>query len=428
MRVRVTPADRSLHLTCSLADAHLSRRKPFSRLPLPEEQTRVTDSTVVFTQETNSAAAGRDLGTRLREGLSGHEPDAVIVFASSQHEYVTLLEGIHESCRPGALVGCSSAGEFVSGDRGEGSASAVGIRSDVMRFTAGLGRNLRSDREVAAKDIASSFQGLTTHQYPHRAALLLADALAGYTDDFIEQLSLATLGKYRFFGGGAGDDARFTKTHVFFGTEAFTDAAVALEILATKPIGVGVSHGWEPASEPLRVTEANGSTVISLDAMPAVEVFEEHAESTGQTFDRADPIPFFLHNVLGIDTGSGYKLRVPLAVLEDGSIGCASDIPAGATVRIMKTTTKSAADAAVRAVNSALGDMRGTPPQVALFFDCVATRLRMGGEFGMEMDALQGALGDIPYVGCNTYGQIARSEGQFSGFHNCTATVALLPN
>jgi hypothetical protein len=388
----------------------------------------VTDSTVVFTKETNSAAAGRDLGRRLREGLSGHEPDAVIVFASSQHEYVALLEGIHESCRPGALVGCSSAGEFVSGDRGEGSASAVGICSDVMRFTAGLGRNLRADRAVTAKEIAGSFQGLTTHQYPHRAALLLADALAGYTDDFIEQLSLATLGKYRFFGGGAGDDARFTKTHVFFGTEAFTDAAVALEILATKPIGVGVSHGWEPASEPLRVTEANGSTVISLNATSAVEVFEEHAESTGQTFDRADPIPFFLHNVLGIDTGSGYKLRVPLAVLEDGSIGCASDIPAGATVRIMKTTTKSAADAAVRAVNSALADMRGTPPEVALFFDCVATRLRMGGEFGMEMDALQDALGDIPYVGCNTYGQIARSEGQFSGFHNCTATVALLPD
>ncbi|HEX8154754.1 MAG TPA: FIST N-terminal domain-containing protein, partial [Thermoanaerobaculia bacterium] len=386
----------------------------------------MTDSTVVFTTETNSATAGQDLGTRVREGLAGQAPDAVILFASSQHDYVPLLRAIHDSCGPGVLVGCSSAGEFVSGDRGEGSASAVGIRSNVMRFTAGLGRNLRADRSAAAGEIASSFQGLTSHQYPHRAALLLADALAGYTDDFIEQLSIATLGNYRFFGGGAGDDARFTKTHVFCGTEAFTDAAVALEILSSKPIGVGVSHGWEPASEPLRVTEADGSTVISLNAAPAVEAFEEHAETTGQRFDRNDPIPFFLHNVLGIDTGSGYKLRVPLAVLEDGSIGCASDIPAGATVHIMRTTAQSAADSAMRAVNSAMSDMRGTPPEVALFFDCVATRLRMGGEFGMEMDALQRALGKVPYVGCNTYGQIARSEGQFSGFHNCTATVALL--
>lgn len=388
----------------------------------------MTESTVIFTQETDSAKAGQELGQRLRDGLSGHTPDAVILFASSQHDYVPLLEGVHASARPSVLVGCSSAGEFVTGDRGEGSASAVGIRSNVMRFTAGLGRNLRTDRHGAAAGIASSFQGLTTHQYPHRAALVLADALAGYTDDFIEQLSVATLGDYRFFGGGAGDDARFTKTHVFRGTEAFTDAAVALEILSTKPIGVGVSHGWEPASAPLRVTEAEGSTVISLNAMTAVEVFEQHAKETGQRFDLADPIPFFLHNVLGIDTGAGYKLRVPLAVLEDGSIACASDVPSGATVHIMRTSAQSAADAAMRAVSSAMGDMRGTEPEVALFFDCVATRLRMGGEFGMEMDALQRALGKVPYAGCNTYGQIARAEGQFSGFHNCTATVALLPD
>ncbi|HEX8172509.1 MAG TPA: FIST N-terminal domain-containing protein [Thermoanaerobaculia bacterium] len=388
----------------------------------------MTDSAIVFTKETNSTAAGNELGTRLREGLMDQRPDAVILFASSQHDYVPLLQAIEKSCQPGVLIGCSSAGEFVSGDRGEGSASVVGIRSNVMRFTTGLGHNLRADRKAAAAEIASTFQGLTTHHYPHRAALLLADALAGYTDDFIEQLSLATLGNYRFFGGGAGDDARFTKTHVFCGTAAYTDAAVALEILSMKPIGVGVSHGWEPASEPMRVTEAEGSTVISLNATSAVEVFEEHAQSSGQPFDRAAPIPFFLHNVLGIDTGSGYKLRVPLAVLENGSIACASDIPTGATVYIMKTTARSAAEAAMRAVNSALGDMRGTPPEVALFFDCVATRLRMGGEFGMEMDALQQALGKTPYVGCNTYGQIARSEGQFSGFHNCTATVALLPD
>jgi len=387
----------------------------------------MTESSVVFTTETNSTAAGKSLGEQLRAGLSNHSPDALIVFASSQHQYDELLRAIHESCQPRVLVGCSSAGEFVSNQRGEGSASAVGIRSNNMRFTAALGRNLREDRHAAAQQIAASFEGLHTHQYPHRAALVLADALAGYTDDFVEQLSVATLGNYRFFGGGAGDDAQFSKTHVFCGTEVVTDAAVALEILSKKPIGVGVSHGWEPASEPLRVTAAEGSTLVSLNATPAAEIFEEYAEKTGQRFDRSDPLPFFLHNVIGIDTGAGFKLRVPLAVLPNGSIACASDIPAGATIRIMKTTSGSAVDAAMTAANSALGQMQGTKPEVALFFDCVATRLRMGGEFGVEMEALQQALGDVQYAGCNTYGQIARSEGQFSGFHNCTATVALLP-
>ena len=387
----------------------------------------MTESTVVFTSEAHSATAGNEIGKRLREGLGGHSPDAVILFASSRHDYAALLQAIHETGNPRVLVGCSSAGEFVSRERGEGAVSAVGIRSTQMMFSAGLGRNLREDRRGAAEQIASSFQGRRSTQFPYRAALVLADALAGYTDDFIEQLSLVTLGDYRFFGGGAGDDAKFSKTHVFCGTEAVTDAAVALEILSTKPIGVGVSHGWTAAGEPLRVTEAHGSMLVSLNAMPAVEAFEEHAAATGQQFDRSDPIPFFLHNVLGIDTGSGYKLRVALAVNEDGSIGCASDIPTGATVRIMKTTDRSASEAAMNAAASAREQMQGNEPQVALFFDCVATRLRMGAEFGVEMEALQSALGNINYAGCNTYGQIARSEGQFSGFHNCTATVALLP-
>lgn len=65
---------------------------------------------------------------------------------------------------------------------------------------------------------------------PYHSALVLTDALAGHSDLVVEALTLATGGNYRFFGGGAGDDARFEKTWVFAGTEAFTDALVALEI------------------------------------------------------------------------------------------------------------------------------------------------------------------------------------------------------
>lgn len=388
----------------------------------------MTESAVVFSRESDSALAGRNLGEALLEAFGRKHPQAVIVFASSQHDYKALLENLHASCTPGVLVGCSSAGEFISEERAEGAVSALGLRSNQMHFSAGIGRNLSASRRDAAEAIAGSFSGVDSREYPHRAALVLADALAGYTDDFVDQLNKVTLGNYRFFGGGAGDDANFATTHVFFGTEAVTDAAVALEILSNKPIGVGVSHGWLPAGSPLRVTAAEGSRIISLNAAPAVEAFEEHAAATGQAFDRANPVPFFLHNVLGIDTGAGYKLRVPLAVNPDGSVSCASDVPEGATLHIMKTSNESAAEAAINAATSAMQQMGGAKSEVALFFDCVATRLRMGGEFGVEIEALRKTLGDIDFAGCNTYGQIARAEGQFGGFHNCTATVALLPD
>ncbi|HJU20068.1 MAG TPA: hypothetical protein VJ770_26745, partial [Stellaceae bacterium] len=76
---------------------------------------------------------------------------------------------------------------------------------------------------------------------------------------------------------------------------------------------------------------------------------------------------------------------------------------------------------------AALGALGGGKPKAALFFDCVATRLRLGESFGFELGALADRLGRIDLAGCNTHGQIARAEGQFGGFHNCTAVVCILP-
>jgi hypothetical protein len=388
----------------------------------------VTESAVVYTREEDSTKAALDLSRKIEGALPGPPPDALILFASPKYEHTTLLRTLRQACSPKLLVGASSAGEFTSDQRGEGLACALAIRSKDIQFSVGVGRGLSEDRAAAARSIAASFRGLEPQTHFFRTALVMTDALAGHADDLVDQLTVATAGKYQFVGGGAGDDAQFRRTQVFCGDEALSDAAVALEILSDKPVGVGVGHGWEPAGPPLRVTQAEGMNVVSLNGLPAAEAFAEHAKRTGQMFDQASPLPFFLHNILGIDTGSGYRLRVPLAINQDGSVACASEIPGGATVHIMRTTAASAVEAAARATKSALAALAGHPAQVALFFDCVATRLRMGDVFGLELESLAKGLGDAGYVGCNTHGQIARAPGQFGGFHNCTAVVCVLPS
>jgi hypothetical protein len=171
----------------------------------------------------------------------------------------------------------------------------------------------------------------------------------------------------------------------------------------------------------------DGGRVVSLDGLPAIEAFREHAAATEQRLDVADPMPFFLHNIIGIDTGSGYRLRVPLAINDDGSLTCASEVPVNAKIRIMKATSRSAAAAAATATSIAVDALGGATPAVALFFDCVATRLRMGDDFGIELAEVASKLRGADLVGCNSYGQIARAPGQFEGFHNCTAVVCVLP-
>jgi hypothetical protein len=371
--------------------------------------------------------AGEFLGKAIRDGLDGDAPDALVVFATPDQDHGELLRALTETCSPGCLVGCSSAGEFTSSGSGVGMTCVLALHGDDMRFTASAGRGLRADRAVAAAQLFDGFRGSSERGYRFRSALVLTDALAGFADDLVDQLTLLTGGLYRFFGGGAGDDARFEHTVVFHGTDVIADAAVALEILSNKPVGIGVSHGWTPGAERMRVTESAGMRLGSLNATPAADVFDAHASATGQTFDRDAPVPFFLHNVLGIESAEGYRLRVPLAVEPDGAVACAADVPTGATSCIMTTTPSSAAAAAAAATNDALSQLEGHEPGVALLFDCVATRLRLGSQFGEELDAVQRELGDVPFAGFNTYGQIAQAEGQFSGFHNCTAVVCVLP-
>ena len=105
-----------------------------------------------------------------------------------------------------------------------------------------------------------------------------------------------TGGNYRFFGGGAGDDGLFQTTHVFAGRHARTDAVAALEILSSRPVGVGVAHGWEPAGQGMRVTEAEGNRLVVETRFPLRKAVSGFAPKHG----RADLLtPEELDDLLG---------------------------------------------------------------------------------------------------------------------------------
>ena len=385
----------------------------------------MTRTVSALSTHADSLTAANDLSDQMLAQLE--DPAAVILFASSKHDYEVVLKCMVSKFPKALVLGCSSAGEFNSRGQAEGSISGFAIGSDEMSFAASIAEDISNKPIEAAKQLLTGFRGLRQEGFRYRTALILNDALAGCADELVQALNLQTGGKYKFFGGGAGDDAAFTKTHVFLGTKVATNAAVALEILSMKPVGVGVRHGWTPATELMRVTDAAGPTLGSLDAVPAADIFEEYARGTGQTFDEKAPIPFFLHNIMGVKSDQGYKLRVPLSVNENRSIAFAAEVPVSSSVSIMAASAESSTDAAREATDDAMKQLGDSKPGGALMFDCVATRLRLGKQFGNELDAVRERLGNIPLAGCNTYGQVASAEGQFTGFHNCTAVVCVFP-
>jgi hypothetical protein len=386
----------------------------------------MTKTVSAFSKQASARECAKEIAASIREGIGG-PPDALIVFASPKVGIGELLSELWTSCSPANLIGCSSAGEFAEADLSEGAVSALAIKSDEIQFKVCTGTGIRADVQKAAADFCECL-GQRSFNFKYRYILLLADALAGHTEEFILKVNELTAGAYQLFGGGAGDDAKFEHTQVFSGDEPVNDAAVGLAIYSNKPFGIGVRHGWEPASEGMRATEVEGFELVSLNAEAAQQVIVRRAREAGQHLDVASPLPYFLHNVLGVASPAGFKIRVPLGFTERGGIICATEIPAGSTVHVMKTTRYSAELAAGEATDTAMAQIGKREPAGVIFFDCVATRLRLGTQFGSELAAVREKTAPAPFVGCNSYGQVARVDGQFSAFHNCTAVVCVIPS
>ncbi len=201
---------------------------------------------------------------------------------------------------------------------------------------------------------------------------------------------MLTSGKYQFAGGGAGDDAtlradpRLSRHRGLHRRGGRAGAAVDQAARRRRRPRLGARGPG------LRVTEADGMRLVSLNGLPAVEAFEEHARRDRPALrpQRRPPVLPPQH------PRHRHRRRAPPARAAVGQRRRLGELarrrfPPARAVHIMKTTAESAVDrGARRPPRRRCEGLRGATPGAALFFDCVATRLRMGEVFGFELDSV----------------------------------------
>ncbi|HRC06861.1 MAG TPA: FIST N-terminal domain-containing protein, partial [Miltoncostaeales bacterium] len=107
-------------------------------------------------------------------------------------------------------------------------------------------------------------------------------------------------------GGCAGDDLNMTATYQFHNDEVMTDALVSAFIASDAPMGIGVRHGWQPVGTPMLVTASQDNVVLELDGRPALEVYLERLDASGDTgHDPATFTRFAINHPLGLARRSG---------------------------------------------------------------------------------------------------------------------------
>jgi len=218
---------------------------------------------------------------------------------------------------------------------------------------------------------------------------------------------------------------------VAYGRDVDSNAVVCGVIFSKVPLGVGVAHGHQPLSKPLKVTKAEGNIVREIEGEPAWSVWEREVRKAGVDPSRLKEEEigaFLLRYEAGLPTGKDLKIRAPLSRSQDGSIHFACGIPEGAVIQITESIPERQIESARRAGEFAKKSLGGKPVAGALVFDCICRNLILGNRFQEAVSAISQALGGVPLAGFETYGEIALKVGDMSGFHNTTTVVLAFPS
>ncbi len=222
-----------------------------------------------------------------------------------------------------------------------------------------------------------------------------------------------------YLGGGAGS-LSFQSFPCIFANHKIIEHGAVVAVMK-KHVSIGVSHGWHPISNPIKVTEAFGNTIISLNWEPAFLVYKKLVELNSNQeinehnfFEVAKSYPLGL-----VKLDDEMIIRDPYAISNE-TLQIVDEVPVGEYVRIMHGNMESLLEGAKMAVEQAFTNQENEN-FTQLCIDCISRVLFMQKNFSKELNFLnqkQRANGVL------SIGEIANSLNAPLELYNKTVVVA----
>ncbi|MEA1908138.1 MAG: FIST N-terminal domain-containing protein [Euryarchaeota archaeon] len=388
-----------------------------------------------------AAVVAREAAMQAKEELKDRRIDLSIIYSSSEYDPREVVSAVRKVTGDALLIGASSAGEFTERKIESGSVAVGLLSSDEIKIFTAIAEGVTRDPESAVKEIAAKLPDEVV-DYPYMTAIVMIDGLSGVGEEVALLASYILDRKMRIVGGMAGDDFKMKETFVFCNDRVATDALSVCLFASKMPLFTGVKHGHTPISRAHKVTRAQTNVLHEINDAPAWDVWKEEtaeiSRNRGVDVEKlVDPVEiaqFFTNYSLGLATEKEgqYKIRWPVSINDDGALNFTCGITEGSIFRIMdgsdhENQINAAEGAAVLAKESAENagyfEFAGM-----LVFDCAVRQLMLGDRFHEAVDRFKKVLPGVPILGWETYGELRLEPGQFSGFHNTTSVVLLLPD
>jgi hypothetical protein len=371
---------------------------------------------------TDPAEAGAEAAAA---AITGRTPAAVFVFCSVGYHEQAMLDAVRAQAGPEAvIVGCTTSGQIGADRETRDGVAVTALGGAGLTVRTSLSRNVTSRLRDAGAEAASCIRDLDS---PHRALLMIADGLTGNQHELVRGAYSVAGAAVPLVGGCAGDHLTYVRTYQFLNDEILSDAAIGIALGSGSPLGVGIAHGWRKTGKAMIVTRSQDGRVYELDGEPALDVLlrrfglDESIVDDDEAFREA----LFLHP-LGLSRRTGEDIRVIHgADRTDRSLICLADVPQGALAWHMESDQDALIEGAGEACAQAIDGLGGRDPLGVLVFDCAARRITIGDALDREISVIGKVLGDVPYGGFYTNGEIARTRGALGMHHFTMVTLAL---
>jgi len=333
--------------------------------------------------------------------------ELVIFFCSSEYDLNVLAEEINRLFAGVQVVGCTTAGEIgPAGYRTHsltgasfpaGSCVAVnGLLDCLSQFDIARGHDFA---QTLLQKLESKVSGASSD---NTFAFMLIDGMSIREEPVTHALQYA-LGKIPLFGGSAGDDMKFTKTHVYSDGRFHSDSTVLILINTSLPFKIFKTQHFVSTDERLVVTEADPARRI-VHEINGLSAAAEYARLVGVDVHELNSMSFAVSPVVVMIDGTDYVRSIQKAN-DDGNLAFYCAIEEGLVLRVAHGVDL------VKNLEQTFDKIREEigPPQLVFGCDCILRNLEI------SQNGLKDRVGEI-FMRNNTIGFSSYGE-QFRGVH-----------
>lgn len=359
-----------------------------------------------------TASSVKQAADDISKQCNGISPRLVIFFASSRYDPASISRAMYDAFSGAQVLGCSTAGEIISGRVMKDSLVAMAFDDRTIEdVTCSVVTDLASPDSLMGaiveieEKIGTPLRNLDFQKY---VGLVLIDGLSGSEERVMDRLGDLT--DVTFIGGSAGDDLKFSSTHVYLNGAVYTGAAVLALLKPAGKFDIIKTQSFKTLGTILVPTKVNEERreVIKFNNMPAVAAY---AQALGTSPE--DAPKRFMRNPVGLVTGDDFFVRSPRQV-EGDSILFYCMVKEGMELELLESAdivadTRKIIDEKARQSGGA---------SALINFHCILRTLEL------EMNGQEKEYGaiftDIPTIGFSTYGE------EYIGHINQTSVMLVL--